>query len=242
MKTNRLILFDIDGTLLSTDRKAWVNPFKDAMEQALAGIGEPREIDTTSYKPGGKTDTQIIYEILDANGFPEETINRIFPVVQGKYLELLRNTVQANPDYVVLKPGVRELLKDLKGRPELVLALLTGNFQEGARIKLGAHGLDGYFAFGAFGEGARVRSDLPPRAVAEAKKHSAYPFSKKEIVIIGDTPNDIHCGRHLSVRVIAVATGPYSMETLRSEGADFVLPDLTDRAKVLECILADLPA
>ena len=242
MKHNRLILFDIDGTLLSTDRKAWEDPFRDAMEQALEGIGEPQKIDTSSYKSGGKTDTQIIYEILDANGFPEETITRIFPVVQKKYLELLRGTVESNPGYVVLKPGVKELLEDLKQRPELLLALLTGNFEEGARIKLGAHGLSGYFAFGAFGEKARVRSDLPPRALEEAKKHSDYPFSKKEVVIIGDTPNDIHCGRHLSVRVIAVATGPYSMETLKAEGADFVLPDLADKAKVLEAIQATLQA
>jgi phosphoglycolate phosphatase-like HAD superfamily hydrolase len=242
MKHNRLILFDIDGTLLSTDRKAWENPFKDAMEAALKEIGEPQAIDTSSYKPGGKTDTQIIYEILDANGFPEETIHRIFPAVQKKYLELLRGIVESNPGYVVLKPGVKELLADLKQRPELLLALLTGNFEEGARIKLGAQGLSGYFAFGAFGEKARVRSDLPPRALEEAKKHSDHPFSKKEVVIIGDTPNDIHCGRHLSVRVIAVATGPYSMETLKAEGADFVLPDLRDKAKVLEAIQAPLPA
>jgi phosphoglycolate phosphatase len=242
MSQPRLILFDIDGTLISTDRKAWVNPFKDAMEAALKEIGEPQAIDTSSYKPGGKTDTQIIYEILDANGFPEETITRIFPAIQKKYLQLLRETVEKNPEYVVLKPGVKELLAELQKTPELVLALLTGNFEEGARIKLEAHGLNHYFAFGAFGEGARVRSDLPPRAVAAAKERHPHPFSKKEIVIIGDTPNDIHCGRHLSVRVIAVATGPYSMEVLKAEGADFVLADLSDKAKVIEAIAAELKA
>jgi phosphoglycolate phosphatase len=131
-------------------------------------------------------------------------------------------------------------LDEMKKKPELLLALLTGNFEEGARIKLGAHGLNGYFAFGAFGEGARVRSDLPPRAVALAQKHNPHPFAKKEIVIIGDTPNDIHCGRHLSVRVIAVATGPYSQEVLKAEGADFVLADLSDKAKVFEAIAAEL--
>ncbi|HVM33544.1 MAG TPA: HAD family hydrolase [bacterium] len=240
MKTNRLILFDIDGTILSTDRKAWEDPFRDAMEQALEEIGEPQKIDTSSYKSGGKTDTQIIYEILDANGFPEETITRVFPAVAKKYLQLLRQIVEKNPQYVMLKPGVKELLEDLKGREGLVLALLTGNFEEGARIKLSAHGLNAYFPFGAFGEGARVRSDLPPRALQAAKAHSAYPFAGKEVVIIGDTPNDIHCGRHLNVRVLAVATGPYSQDLLRAEGADFVFPDLTDRAKVWDAIAKPL--
>ncbi|HET9868906.1 MAG TPA: HAD family hydrolase, partial [bacterium] len=135
MSEPRLILFDIDGTILSTDRKAWEDPFRDAMEAALHEIGEPQKIDTSRYKSGGKTDTQIIYEILDANGFPEETIARVFPAVQKKYLQLLREVVEANPQYVILKPGVVELLEELKRMPHLVLALLTGNFEEGARIK-----------------------------------------------------------------------------------------------------------
>ena len=242
MSQPRLILFDIDGTMISTDRKAWENPFKDAMEEALAEAGEPQSINTSMYKSGGKTDTQIIYEILDGNGFPEQTIARLFPLIRKKYLELLRKTVEVNPEYVALKPGVRELLEDLQKRPEVVLALLTGNFEEGARIKLGAHGLNSYFSFGAFGEGARVRSDLPQRALDEARKHHPHPFSKKEIVIIGDTPNDVHCGRHLHVRVIGVATGPYSMDELKAEGADFVFADLRDKARVVEAILDPLPA
>jgi len=241
MNYPRLALFDIDGTLVSTDRKAWENPFKDAMEQALAEAGEPRSIDTSQYRPGGKTDTQIIYEILTANGYSEETIVRLFPLIQKKYLKLLRETVEGHPGYVMLKPGVHELLDDLKGRPEVLLALLTGNFEEGARIKLGVHGLNRYFAFGAFGEGARQRSELPQRALDAARSHSDHPFSKKEVVIIGDTPNDIHCGRHLHVRTISVATGPFSVETLRKEGPDFIFPDFRDTAKVVEAILGPLP-
>lgn len=240
MKPSRLVLFDIDGTILTTQRKAWENPFKDAMEQVFAEEDQARTIDTGQYKPGGKTDTQIIYEILCHNGIPEEQVERFLPKIRTKYLGLLKNVIEGEPAYIQLKPGVKELLADLKPHPEIFLGLLTGNFEEGARIKLGAHGLNDYFSFGAFGENARQRSQLPQRAVDEAKKLTGHSFSKKEIVLIGDTPNDIHCGRHLHVRVIAVATGPFTVDQLQAEKPDFVFPDLTEKSKVLDAILGHI--
>jgi phosphoglycolate phosphatase len=240
MKPTRLVLFDIDGTLITTVRKAWESPFKDAMEAVAREEGNPRIIDTSQYRPGGKTDTQIIYEILAQNGFAEDSIPGLLPKIRIKYLELLRGIVQGNPDYVLLKPGVKELLADLHGHPNVLLGLLTGNFEEGARIKLSVHGLNGYFGFGAFGENARQRSDLPQRALDEAEKKYGHKFTEKEIVIIGDTPNDIHCGRHLHVRTISVATGPFTVEQLQVEKPDFVFPDFKDKAKVIEAILGHL--
>lgn len=240
MKPNRLVLFDIDGTLLTTVRKAWENPFKDAMEKAFAEAGDPRPIDTGQYRPGGKTDTQIIYEILGQNGIREDRIRQILPRIKTHYLLLLREVVEGNPAYVTLKPGVKELLADLHTHPQVLLGLLTGNFEEGARIKLGVHGLNDYFGFGAFGENARQRSDLPQRAVDAAKHYKGHHFSEKEIVIIGDTPNDIHCGRHLQVRTIAVATGPFTIEQLESEKPDFVFANFIDKERVLSTILASL--
>jgi phosphoglycolate phosphatase-like HAD superfamily hydrolase len=128
----------------------------------------------------------------------------------------------------------------LHSHPDVLLGLLTGNFEEGARIKLEVHSLNKYFGFGAFGDGARQRSDLPQRAVDAAKHHKGHHFTEKEIVIIGDTPNDIHCGRHLRVRTIAVATGPFTMEQLAAEKPDFVFPNLGDKAKVIPAILEPL--
>lgn len=240
MKPTRLALFDIDGTILTTVRKAWEDPFKDAMEQAFAAEGDPRTIDTGQYRPGGKTDTQIIYEILEQNGIGEDRIAQALPKVKAKYLAHLRKIVGNNPEYVTLKPGIQELLAELHTHPDVLLGLLTGNFEEGARIKLGVHDLNKYFGFGAFGENARQRSELPQRAVDAAKHHKGHHFSEKEIVIIGDTPNDIHCGRHLHVRTIAVATGPFTLEQLRAEKPDFAFVNFTDKEKVLAAILAPL--
>src|ERR1035441_7172279 len=233
MKPNRLVLFDIDGTILTTVRQAWENPFKDAMEEVFAEEGDKRNIDTSRYKPGGKTDTQIVHEILEQNGILEDQVKRLLPKIRVKYLSLLKKVVEKNPDYINLKPRIKELLADLHRHPDVLLGLLTGNFEEGARIKLGAHGLTPYFDFGAFGDDARQRSELPQRAVDAAKHHKGHHFTAKEIVIIGDTPNDIHCGRHLHVRTIAVATGPYTVEQLAAEKPDFVFPDLREKAKVI---------
>jgi phosphoglycolate phosphatase len=253
MRPTHLVLFDIDGTLISTKRNAWEPPFCESIEEAWMeevklmedSLHEVSKIRTNAYKyrPGGKTDTQIIFELLEGMNVAEETIFKMLPAIREKYLVRLRK-VLVDPAVIELKPGIRELLDELSKRREAVLSLLTGNFEEGARIKLSAHGLDEYFEFqtGAFGDYAKQRQELPGRAVEAAHKHRGQRFEGKNIVIIGDTPNDVRCGRHLNVRTIAVATSNYSIEDLKAENPDYAFPDLTDTQKVISAILEPLSA
>ncbi len=241
MKPSRLVLFDIDGTILGTSRAIWKDPVKEVLEKIFKDIGDPRTIDTSQYRQGGKTDPQIFYDILGLNSIPEERVTQLLPIMRDEYLKALRAKVTERPDYIILKPGVVSLIQRLHEHPEILMGLLTGNFEEGARIKLQPHDLNQYFPFGAFGDGTRQRSDLPQRGLDAAEKYAGHKFSRKEIVLIGDTPNDIHCGRHLHVRVIAVATSNYSIDVLRAEGPDYVFEDLSDTEKVLKAILEHLP-
>ncbi|HTA76555.1 MAG TPA: HAD family hydrolase [bacterium] len=237
MKPSRLVLFDIDGTILGTSRTIWPDPVKEVMEMVLKEAGIPQTIDTSQYRQGGKTDPQIFYDILGLNGLSEEKITLLMPRLREAYLKALRDKITQRPDYIILKPGVEAIIQKLHEHPEVLMGLLTGNFEEGARLKLQPHNLNQYFPFGAYGDGTRQRSDLPQRGLDAAEKYAGHRFSAKEIVLIGDTPNDIHCGRHLNVRVIAVATSNYSLEVLKAENPDYVFPDLTDTEKVLNAVL-----
>jgi phosphoglycolate phosphatase-like HAD superfamily hydrolase len=237
MKPTRLVLFDIDGTILGTSREIWPDPMKEVMEKVLGEAGQFRTVDTTAYRQGGKTDPQIFHDVLGLNGFSEKQIAPLLPRFEKVYLQALQDKVTERPDYVILKPGVETLVQRLHEHPEVLLGLLTGNYEVGARLKLQPPNLNRYFPFGAFGDGTRQRSDLPQRAVDAAEKITGYRFSNKEIVIIGDTPNDVQCGRHLNVRSVAVATSNYSIEILKAEKPDYVFADLTDTDKVLQAIL-----
>ncbi len=253
MNPTHLVLFDIDGTLISTKRSAWEPPFCESIEEAWMeevkhmedSIKEVSKVRSNAYKyrPGGKTDTQIIFELLEGTRITEEEIFKMLPAIREKYLGRLRK-VLGNPASIELKPGIRELLEGLSKRSEAVISLLTGNFEGGARIKLNAHGLHEFFTFetGAFGDFAKQRHELPQRAVEAAKKHTGRHFTGKNIVIIGDTPNDVRCGRHLNVRTIAVATSNYSMEDLKAENPDYLFKDLTETQRVISAILEPIPA
>jgi phosphoglycolate phosphatase-like HAD superfamily hydrolase len=230
MGSQRLLLFDIDGTILTTVRKAFDFPFSEAIREVLSV-----EADAAHYRAGGKTDPQIIHELLATSGLMPGEVDDAIPAIKNRYLEKLKSRL-TKPEDALLKPGVLHLLEMLSKRKDAVLALLTGNFEDGARLKLSVHDLNRYFPFGAFGDGARDRNPLPKRAVNAAKEITGVSFVGKDIVIIGDTPHDVRCGSPLGVRTVAVATGPYSMDQLKNEKPDFLFETLADTDQVMEAL------
>ena len=135
-----------------------------------------------------------------------------------------------------LMPGVRELLDALAPRDDVYLALLTGNYEAGARLKLEYYDLWRYFRCGAFGDDAPHRNVLVPKALARVKECEGLTFAATDAVVIGDTPLDVGCAQHAGARSLAVATGNHSVEVLQAAGADDVLEDLRDTDGVLRVL------
>ena len=226
---NRLVLFDIDGTLLDGGGVA-ASAFLRALREVYGTAGR-----RNGYSFGGKTDPQIARDLLLREGVPPERIEEGLARVWELYLERLR--AECVPERVRLHPGVRELVEELHHRDDAVLGLLTGNLREGARTKLTAAGLDfGWFAVGAYGSDHADRRELPAIAMERAERLLGRRFEGKEVVVIGDTPHDISCGEHLGVRTIAVATGSYSPAELAACGPDHLFPSLEHTGAVLGAI------
>lgn len=231
MDPSKLVLFDIDGTLLTTLKKAWMHPFADAVAEVF---GTRPELE--GFTAGGKTDPQIVLEMTASFGIPLEEVWACIPRVKESYLRRLREVVR-EPFDVVLKLGVRTLLERLSREPRVAMGLLTGNFEEGARVKLGPHGLNGYFGFGVFGEDARRRVELAGRVEPLARERFGKVFPGHDTVLVGDTVFDIDCARAIGARIVAVATGPVAFEVLEAAAPDVLLRDLSDTDRVLEAIL-----
>lgn len=232
MSSRRLILFDIDGTLLSSDGAA-PRAFRDALVATFDTAGPIR-----GHAFGGKTDPQIARELMSAAGLPDERITDGLDALFDTYIRNLHREIRTVE--TTLFAGVEALLDGLEEQAErTTLGLLTGNIEPGAQIKLRAAGLDpGRFRVGAYGSDHAERSELPAIAVQRAEQRIGHRFSGKEIVIIGDTPNDIACGEHLGVRTVAVATGSYTREQLARCGPDHLFADLEDTGAVMEALLA----
>ena len=226
----KLLLFDIDGTLV--DCGGQPKPlFGDALEEVYGARGEIR-----GYDFSGKTDPRIVVDLMSAAGVPEAVIHQRLPDLRDAYLARLQERL--DPEHVRILPGVVELLTRLAERDDLVLALLTGNWERGAGIKLGSVGLERYFAFGSFGDGQTDRRDLPPVAWTRAAEHCGRDFSASETWIIGDSLLDVDCARAHGIPCLAVATGRTEMAALSAAGAERVIADLTPVDEIVEALLA----
>jgi phosphoglycolate phosphatase-like HAD superfamily hydrolase len=227
----RLLLFDIDGTLLSTEGAA-----RRAFQRAMLDVYETTgPIDSHSF--GGKTDPQIARELLSAAGLPDRSIDAGLPELWEAYLAELEQEMRATEYRTAVYPGVRDLLEALSAEATVVLALLTGNVERGAELKLLSAGLRHYFSFGVFGSDCEERAGLPPIAVERAREITGRTFTGRDIVVIGDTPNDIRCGAGLGVYTIGVATGFHGRDELEAEGADVVFNDFSNTGSVLRVLL-----
>jgi phosphoglycolate phosphatase-like HAD superfamily hydrolase len=232
-RVRRVVLFDIDGTILWSDGAGRRAVFQ-ALEEHFGKSG-PGE-----HRFDGKTDPQIVRELMRQAGVDDADIDARLDEVLDRYLTLLRDELADSDHGRHVFPGVRELLDALESREDVVLGLLTGNIHEGAHAKLSAVGIDPRrFVIGAFGSDHHDRPELPEIARRRAERMLGHPVSGRDVVVIGDTPADVACGVSIGARAIGVATGRYSVDELRACEAAAVFPDLTDTAAVVRAIFAD---
>jgi phosphoglycolate phosphatase len=186
----------------------------------------------------GKTDPQIVSELLEAAGQQGPHSPDTVDTVCRRYVTLLAGELEQASTRTTVMPGVRALLDRLEADDRVVLGLLTGNLAQGAALKLRAAGLDpARFRVGAYGSDAGDRPALPSIAARRAHPYFGRVPSGSEVVIIGDTPADVACGSCIGARAVAVATGAYSVVDLQECGAYAVFPDLSDTERVLKAIL-----
>ncbi len=229
----KLILFDIDGTIL-TARGAPRRAFHRALLEVYGTAGP-----ISTHHFSGKTDPQIARELLRLAGLSDAAIDARLSRLWDTYLRELACELESPGHETVVLPGVRALLDALDGEDDAVLALLTGNIAQGAALKLTSARIQPeLFRFGAFGSDCEQRDGLPPVAVQRAAELTGVEFRGRDVVVVGDTPNDVTCGRALGVTAVAVATGSHDGESLRAAGADVVFADLSDTASVLDVLLA----
>jgi phosphoglycolate phosphatase len=229
----KLVLFDIDGTLVWTDGAG-----RRAIHHALTEVfGTTGPAD---YRFDGKTDPQIVRDLMRFAGHDDGHIDGRMQAVFDLYVQRLRAELRAPGYRPRVLPGVFELLDALESRHGVVLGLLTGNLVEGARAKLESVGIDPRrFRIGAFGSDHEHRPSLPEVALRRLREQLGVELRGSDIIIIGDTPADVTCGRALGARAIGVATGRYTPEELRSHGAVAVFTDLSDTARVVAEILRE---
>lgn len=226
----KLVLFDIDGTLLSaagSGRRA----IHTALREFFGGVGP------ADYWFDGRTDPQIVRDLMRLDGHEDEVIESRLPAVLARYADRLSVELADPAHRPEVCPGVFELLERLEAQPDIVIGLLTGNIESGAVAKLQAVGLDpARFVIGAFGSDHAVRGELPAIAVARARARLGIEVAGQAVVVIGDTPADVACGSGIGARAIAVATGRYSIDELAACSPAAVFADLTDTDAVLTSI------
>jgi phosphoglycolate phosphatase len=223
----RTLLFDIDGTLLLTNNSG-SGALKQAIEEEFELPDSRVDLDFS-----GRTDRSILMELLEKNSLPtsESNIKRL----QDRYVNQLPDTLSQHGGWIL--PGVETLLACLAGLANVRSCVMTGNLVTTARVKLDHFNLAGHFEKVFGGDHDSHRNDLARRAANELAK--IYGDSATEdLIVIGDTPADIHCGHAIGAKVIAVATGSEDVNSLKKHQPHAVVNDLSDTDAVLDVLLA----
>ena len=221
----KLLLFDIDGTLLLTNG-AGTRAANRAFEN-IYGISEAM----TKIDAAGKTDPIILQEIF-MNEFNRDYSPEEARELYKLYIPFLEE--ETNNSETTVMPGIPNLLESLSSREDMVLGVATGNIEQGAWIKLRGAGLDTHFKFGGFGSDSHSREHLILKAKERAKDHMDYNTDIKKTFVIGDTPFDITHGRAAGAVTVGVATGSYSKSELEEHGPDHIFNDLNNLEMVLK--------
>jgi phosphoglycolate phosphatase len=226
----KLVLFDIDGTLVLTGGaglRAMTRACQEIIGHADALEGIP---------VAGRTDWIILHDTLSRLG--RDLDRDLFDRLRDTYVQYLRHEIlRPGKGFNGALPGVPELLESLHGREDVHLALLTGNFEAGARIKLERFDLWRYFRCGAYGDDAPDRNALVPVAVERATACGIPAIVPADVIVVGDTPHDVACARAAGATPIGVATGGYTADELRACGADVVFDTLRDTDRVIEVVV-----
>lgn len=227
----KLILFDIDGTLILTGGVA-----AKLMAEAVAEqVGMP--VQWNIYDFVGNTDRNIIYTLLNRSGvreaIMEETTNRSME----NYLKKLKQELKRD-ELVTILPGVKQLLSVLKSDNRFALGLLTGNVLQVAQIKLAKDNLFSFFPIGAFGDDALKREQLPSFAIQRAERYYGHFFDRMDIWLVGDSVNDIRCAQVNHLKSLAVASGHMKESELAEYRPSAIIPDLIQTEKIVNILLS----
>jgi HAD superfamily hydrolase (TIGR01549 family) len=224
----KLILFDIDGTILDTGGAGFraIN----AVIRRRYGVACAME----GIEAAGRTDPSILRDIFRINLGREISKNEVDEVFE-EYTNALKVEIQKSQNSMVM-PGVRELLTVLSTASGYVIGIATGNIEAAAQIKLSHSALDSFFPFGGFGSDSEDRNEVIRIAIERGKRHLNGHKNYERVIVVGDTHHDILCARAAGAKVVAVATGIHPQEQLRLYNPDHLLPDLSDTKRVLEAL------
>ncbi len=226
---DRLVLFDVDNTLLYSGGAGGL-AMKRAFHEVFGIEDGFRNIEFT-----GRTDMAILRDALARWSLLDGSFPRALEEFKESYLRHLADTLREASGRVM--PGIRGLLSAMEEEEQIRLGLATGNFRKGAMMKLAHYDLTRFFGDGGFGEDAEDRAVVVELAIRRVARGDRLPRGNRSVYVVGDTPLDIAAAKANGAWAVAVATGPRSVPELREAGADLVFPDLSDTQTVLRVLL-----